>query len=513
MASNFLSGSEIEWYYTVWNTPADAKPGLITHWPPGFPFLLVGLEISWLDAHHEGLLLINALFLLITLFLTGYLVHNLSGSSLKAYWAILLVSASYVPVLHMRAWSEPGFIVFLMGGVTFVIRWMHTESRQDLLIAGGLLGIMLLFRYAGLGFGLPIWGIILIKIVLDDDQKMGEKVRDIFLFTTVLFLPIGLWLIRNFFVSGDIFGGGHQLKRENLLDNLYMIGHALYDHFGLGVAGLLLIFSSVTFPLFMKFYKLRIRPLLKNLRIVSLLKLFLQPVGVLFVVVLGYEVFVLAITMLGNAITDVRKLSPAYPLFVVACMTLPVVKMSKLSLMFAAIGLLLLLLFSLNTFAPLFIAVSLPIGIWGYRRFGLKRRHLLLYFAFTFYLSGQILTRVYQARYFLNAFEERGKSPVFQWARENALESIIYTDSFDILYAHLEHSQLMAIPRDVNDIDLFAERVVQNNGYVITYKWHSFGEFVTPEQFLESGQFMNLKDFGEWQVLIPTALTPETAPP
>ncbi len=516
MASRFLEGKGFRNYYTDWRTPIDRKPDLVVHWPPGYPLLLVGIEAFGGDNHYD-ILWFNTIFFCATLFMTAYFTYTLSTSAARALFAILLVAASYVTVTHIYAWSEPGFTVFLTSGTIFLIRWITCERRRYLVLSGALFGLAWLFRYAGAGIFLPAWCIVVIKTAFKEDKPLTEKLVDIFLFTAIVCLPIGLWILRNVFIRGTLFGSDHQLGKDNPLKNVGRAVLSFRDNFGVGVVGLPLIGFSLLVPYARRVYADQVRPILQSRRVKVLFELFLHPASILLGIAFSYAAFIFIYGLISNIRADIRKFSPVYPLVVSALMALPAHKLvlSKWMRRILLIGLLLLMGLSLVTFRallPAMLIVSVPIGLVA-AHFGLKRLHILIFLSFSFYLSGQIFANVERARLLLNNYDSRYTMPIIQWVQENAVKHVIYTDSFDVLYFQLENLYLKQLPRDAVDIPQLAEFVSENDGYVITFKWHGFGEFVTPEQLLESGEFDVIEVFGDWHVLTTTKLIQGRDPP
>lgn len=157
IANNFKDGKGI----------INNKGKLVNHWPPFYSILkgtfskLTGVEVLNM-ARYLNAVLIALVFVLFNLIIKRYQLNTALQASLNL---ILLFSAPLT--IFLMVWSEGLFMFILLTIVYFYLNWLDTNKTHQLILAGLLSGIMILTRYAGIGF---ILGILIYTFFLHKDK-------------------------------------------------------------------------------------------------------------------------------------------------------------------------------------------------------------------------------------------------------------------------------------------------------------------------------------------------------
>lgn len=169
----------------------NAEGQVENHWPPGYPVLLAATSaISGLDSLDCGRYL-NAVLIALCFF-----VFNLILIKKKVDTTIaVLINGCFLfslPVsLFSEFWSENAFIVPLLVVFYYSIRWLETKEIYLIVLAGIFSSVMVLIRFAGLGF---VGGILFYLLFLHRDKLKGRLYNiAVFVFS---FCPLLLlWIV------------------------------------------------------------------------------------------------------------------------------------------------------------------------------------------------------------------------------------------------------------------------------------------------------------------------------
>ena len=172
----------------------------LTHFPPLYPLLLagsaifsqnVGTSAEWLHGVLYGL---NAV-------LFGLAIYFSTRHSLLAMVLGILLFFSPQALLHIHsfAWSEPPFLTFAL--ILFIsLSFYHKQRKWYWLIIAALsLGFILVTRYAGIAF-VPVAALCLLFC---NNLPFKQKIKDTVLFLFLAFIPLGLWMVRNFLLTNS----------------------------------------------------------------------------------------------------------------------------------------------------------------------------------------------------------------------------------------------------------------------------------------------------------------------
>jgi 4-amino-4-deoxy-L-arabinose transferase-like glycosyltransferase len=167
---------------------------------PFYPIVLSLFAHFNLDLIQVNVVL-NILFFALLVMACGWLFYRLSGSWLLALCFALLISAT--PVLardYTSLMSEPLAIVLGIPGFLLLLLAIKIRSVGRLLLAGLLLGLSFMTRYAFVAF--PIAGVLAVFFLSQSTWK--KRFGDTLLFAAISILPMGLWVIRQVLQQSSI---------------------------------------------------------------------------------------------------------------------------------------------------------------------------------------------------------------------------------------------------------------------------------------------------------------------
>lgn len=198
--------------------------------PPFYPLLLASLGTSGFDlARIAGL--VNAAAFGLTILVSGLWLKNRLESRLIVLWAAAAIMLS-VPLTNLAAqvMSEPVCILFtvlaLMRAEKF-LRSGRSGERSSLLWAASFSSLAFLTRYVG-GAVVPVVAALLL---IRKGASLTEKTRQAAIYSAISIAPAGLWLLRNFLLSGSLTWDAFTLSppRTALSQNLIWTFEALAD--------------------------------------------------------------------------------------------------------------------------------------------------------------------------------------------------------------------------------------------------------------------------------------------
>jgi len=258
-ARNFASG-QILGYPTE-----DGQIVPLSQYPPAFPILLalferVGLQslalVRYLNAILFGIniLLVAASILIIT--------HSYSFALLGGFLTAL---ASPLIETHSWALSEPLYFTFSLSTFLVLASFLQNQNMTSarstgwLVLASLLASLSILTRYVGLSLIFAgIFCLILLSV-----KPWRERITHIGIFITIALLPLLLWTVNNYLVSGKInnrLPGWVPLTPKNLLSAIntvqswFIPGPLVKDHEKLLLAsgGILIAGIFLTYWLYFK---------------------------------------------------------------------------------------------------------------------------------------------------------------------------------------------------------------------------------------------------------------------
>jgi hypothetical protein len=193
------------------------KPVLV--FPPFYSTVLSVFSAGQLQLHIIARYINAICFGLIVGIATRWMIINTKSLPLSLIGATAIIFSKPLVEVSVFAWSEPLFIVLTLLALFQMERFSPTEKYQPILLAGVYTALACLTRYAGVA--LLITGCLL--LVLEQRKySFGQWVKRLATFVTVAVLPFGLWLLRNYFISGSLTGGRVASKRP-LMTNIRLM--------------------------------------------------------------------------------------------------------------------------------------------------------------------------------------------------------------------------------------------------------------------------------------------------
>jgi hypothetical protein len=178
----------------------------LVEWPPLYPAILGAFDFAFGMDPLSSAPIINTVLFGLIIFLSGVLFFKSLNSATLAFLgtASLLVS---VPLTYvsMQAWSEPLFIILVVLYLISTKSYLEKADKTSLILLSLSVALACLTRY--IGVILILTGFVSIMFFRHGNVK--AKIRHLVFFTIVSSLPIGIWVFRNFSISGTLFGGRH----------------------------------------------------------------------------------------------------------------------------------------------------------------------------------------------------------------------------------------------------------------------------------------------------------------
>lgn len=193
-ARNIATGIDIVTY--------DGAP-LLFH-PPLYPLLLATVDYIFGVDPLSSANIVNAVLFGFIVYLAGtlFLEHLKSSTLLALFGAVSVLVANPLIQVSLMAWSEPLFICFMLFYLIYSERYLKKGDTSSLLLLSMSVSLMCLTRYIGVIFILI--GVVSILFFRRDSLRL--KIGHLLLFMSVATLPIGMWTIRNYLLSGTLFG-------------------------------------------------------------------------------------------------------------------------------------------------------------------------------------------------------------------------------------------------------------------------------------------------------------------
>lgn len=169
---------------------------------------------------------LNCLLFSAVIILTSVIIGRYQQKS-SLYKICLLAILACSPCLlevYSMVWSETLFIFLILLFIVSFRYYQLTHSTYRLLLAAWVVAVALVTRYAGISL-LCAGGFLLL---FDEELAITKKIRHLLFFISVGFSLIGINLIRNSVVSGNMTGVREKAIRSTG-DNLYQIGVTLSD--------------------------------------------------------------------------------------------------------------------------------------------------------------------------------------------------------------------------------------------------------------------------------------------
>jgi hypothetical protein len=184
--------------------------------PPLYPLLLAGIKVVLLIDPFLSAGYVNSIIFGLIIFVSGLLFLKYLNSYVLVLLGTISILISYVFVqLSLMALSEPLFILLIILYLYYLGMYQSNGKIFPLILFSIAASMACLTRY--IGIILIIAGVISINI--QGIKSFKTKLKHLTVFLLITCLPIGLWFIRNFFISGT-FVGKRADSSYTVFDNL-----------------------------------------------------------------------------------------------------------------------------------------------------------------------------------------------------------------------------------------------------------------------------------------------------
>ncbi|TXK47672.1 glycosyltransferase family 39 protein [Pontibacter qinzhouensis] len=180
---------------------------LYSDWPPLYPLILAFLQILFKDNFYTAVLGLNSICLVVTAFLIAKILTKVCEPGLALAGALFWITAYTNQAVYAYAWTEPVYMVFTTAFIFYLIQLNQRRTLYLLVGASIFASMAALVRYSG------VVNIVLgTSFLLYGTSKLKEgpiyRIKSSFLFATLSFAPLAVWLGRNFFLTGTLTGAG-----------------------------------------------------------------------------------------------------------------------------------------------------------------------------------------------------------------------------------------------------------------------------------------------------------------
>lgn len=185
----------------------DYSENIYDVWGPGYPLMLSLLDTlgGWAGLGLlEMIRLHNVVLYGFLIFFSGLMFQRYTRSQVLALLGAIFVLLSHVHLLvYAFAWSEPLFLLLIVLYFYFLAEIPHMQRFRDLLPLALVTAAAVLQRYPGAPL-VPLGAISV--LLLMRSQPMMRRFLYAFGFGVVSSIPLGLWLLRNYAVTGTLLG-------------------------------------------------------------------------------------------------------------------------------------------------------------------------------------------------------------------------------------------------------------------------------------------------------------------
>jgi hypothetical protein len=184
-----------------------------------YPLLLAAIEkILFVDPLISAGYL-NAILLGLILYLSGlFLLKSLKSLPLTIIGTVAVLVSFALIQNFMIALSEPLFILFVLLYLYYFDIYRIRRTVSSLLLFSAAAALACLIRYVGViiiltgAISIFLWGI----------KSFKEMFRHLTIFLLITILPVGLWTLRNYFLSGT-FAGQRADSSYTLYENIIFL--------------------------------------------------------------------------------------------------------------------------------------------------------------------------------------------------------------------------------------------------------------------------------------------------
>ncbi len=278
----------------------------LTLFPPLYSILIVFLSFLLQANPVSSAAILNVILFGLIIFKSGSLLIEYVDSKFLIIIGILLIIFSE-PIFSDSLWalSDLLFIYILLLYLSFFLSYLKTNNFKTFLILILISAVAALTRY--IGIILPFTTIIV--LLISNRNKVKKDFKIILIYLILSYLPIGVWIIRNYLISGT-FAGDRGQSRFSFFTNIDRSIHVLLDWFLPGLFGehkilVLMILSPTMVVGFLHLKKIINRNLFLKFKST-------RSVILIVFVAIYFFFMILVETFKAQSAVDSRLLSPMY---------------------------------------------------------------------------------------------------------------------------------------------------------------------------------------------------------
>ena len=183
---------------------------------PLYPLLLAASSIFIFDPRDAAGPLNSIIFGLI-IFISGrWLIQHIQ-SRLLAIWGCIAITISIpLATTAYSALSEPLFILFVMLSLIQTDHFLRNGKTSSLILSAVFAALACLTRYPGVALIIAVIPLL----ILPWNGLNAQKTKQTGLYAAIAALPLLLWLLRNFLISGQPAGDRKLYERSPLTEIL-----------------------------------------------------------------------------------------------------------------------------------------------------------------------------------------------------------------------------------------------------------------------------------------------------
>jgi 4-amino-4-deoxy-L-arabinose transferase-like glycosyltransferase len=193
-AENLMAGNGLAWFGD------GGELRTLTHFAPLYPLTLTPGVFLGMEAANAARLL-AAMFYGANIALLGWIIYHLTRRLwLGALCAAMALLSSVILGVHLLAMSEPEFLLAAMACLAAIAHYLTTGERRSFYLAIALAALSYLTRYVGI----VVLATGALSLLLLGARPLRKRLQDAFVFGLAAFLPMALWMARNYVHTGSL---------------------------------------------------------------------------------------------------------------------------------------------------------------------------------------------------------------------------------------------------------------------------------------------------------------------
>ena len=172
--------------------------------PPLYPLLLAAASLGILDPYHVAGP-VNAAVFGLTAFVVGQYLRTRMESRFLVVWACLAVALS-VPMAELSSWALSGPVFILLATLALIQAdgFLTGGKTRHLVLAAVFTALACQTRYIGVAAAITVG--LLLLFSGKGGAPLRRRAGRVAVFSLVVAAPMGLWLLRNYLLTGTLTG-------------------------------------------------------------------------------------------------------------------------------------------------------------------------------------------------------------------------------------------------------------------------------------------------------------------